>query len=330
MKKRYILLIFIAILIVIFLLGPRPNYPQYDGRIASSAIPLEDLEEHLKIEMSKIEGLKSNNDSYIQWADSVRKTPYAVVFLHGFSASPKEGEPIANDFAKRYGCNLYMPLLAGHGIDDRLSFSNLTPKDLIESAKEAIAIGQLLGEKVIVASSSTGGTLSLYLAALNPASIDAMLLYSPNIDLYDPTSMLMTMPWGTQLAKSALGETRKIPGFEGEITNYWTSEYAVEGLVCLKYLIQETMTPEILTQVKQPFFLGYYYKNEEEQDKTVSVKAMENFYKIAQTPADKKTKYAFPNGKHVLTSSYQTENLDKVAEKTYEFAEKVLGLKPVE
>ena len=107
------------------------------------------------------------------------------------------------EFAKRYGCNLYLPRLAGHGIDDDDSFSDLRPEDLIASAKEAIAIGQLLGEKLILMSCSTGSTLSIYLSAENPEIVDAQFMFAPNIALHDPSAKLMTGPWGAAACRTS-------------------------------------------------------------------------------------------------------------------------------
>src|SRR5690606_2388877 len=63
--------------------------------------------------------LKPDNEARIIWADDSTKsrTPYALVYLHGFSASQEEGDPVHTRFAKTFGCNLYLPRLAEHGID---------------------------------------------------------------------------------------------------------------------------------------------------------------------------------------------------------------------
>ncbi|WP_053403848.1 hypothetical protein [Persicobacter sp. CCB-QB2] len=54
----------------------------------------------------------------------------------------------------------------------------MSPEGMVNSAKRAISIGKQLGEKVLVMSTSTGGTLGLYLAANNPEMIDALVCYS--------------------------------------------------------------------------------------------------------------------------------------------------------
>jgi esterase/lipase len=329
MKKRYL---FPIILLTGFLLGPKPKYESFDGKLISMDILLSNLVDYVTTKDAQVTNLKPDNQSRIIWANGIEKTAYSVVYLHGFSASPKEGDPIHQEFAKRYGANLYIPRLAGHGIQDDDAFKNLTPKDLIDSAKEAIAIGQLLGEKVILMSCSTGSTLALYLAAENPDAFTGLLMYSPNIDIHSSSSELLTIPWGQQIANVIIGEHRSmVNSYGSERAKYWTSTYSTQGLICLKYLIEQTMTKSILSKVKQPYFLGYYYKNEEESDHVVSIDQMKWFHEISATPTDQKRLIAFPKvGNHVMVSSLLSKDLESVRKETYSFAEEVLGLQPKE
>ena len=331
MKKFFkISLVLIALLFVVLFLGPKPDFPSFDAKIETLDLPLDVLQAQIIENEANTPNVKRNNEARIIWADSLQKTPYSLVYLHGFSASQYEGNPVHEDFAKRYGCNLYLSRLAGHGTEDEQNFIDLTPKDLIESAKHAIQIGQLLGEKVIVMSCSTGGTLSTYLAANNPDLIDAQILYSPNFEIYDKNSKFLTYPWGLQLARRVQGSNYRTIGFTGELANYWTNTYRIEGLVALQALIEETMKEEVFTKINQPLFVGYYYKNEEEQDKVVSVEAIHDFFSKVKTPFNQKSKVAFPNtANHVISCRLQSKDTEIVSKKTYEFAENILGMKPI-
>ena len=328
MKKRYLIpLLLLAILAIAFFAGPKPDYPDFTGKIEALNLSLSETETFVSQKHKGVKNFKAGNESYILWADSTKqKTEYSVVYLHGFSASPMEGDPIHKEFAQRYGANLYVPCLAKHGILDKESFKNLTPKDLIDSAKEAIAIGNILGEKVIVLSCSTGGTLSAYLAAENPKMIDAQIAFSPNIDLAASTSELLTLPWGLNLAQQVAGSKYRHVPIPENCAPYWTMDYRIEGIVALKALIEETMYLETFQKIKQPFFVGYYYKDEENRDKTVSIPAMKTLFEEVSTPDDKKVIHAFPNGAHVMLSPLQSRNLDAVRKETFKFAEEVLGM----
>ncbi|GJM31793.1 MAG: hypothetical protein DHS20C18_07940 [Saprospiraceae bacterium] len=326
-KKRYLIPV---LALLTFSVGPRPHYPAIEGKISALDIPLADLDRHIAEKEALINDLKPDNQARVIWADSVRRTPYSIVYLHGFSASPMEADPIHLEFARRYGCNMYLARLAGHGTSDPEAFAELTPKQLVDSAKEAIAIGQLLGEKVILMSCSTGSTLSIYLTANNPELIHSQILYSPNIDLESTASEMLAWPWGLQIARTILGEYNKFtppPGAEA----YWTTSYRIEGLVALKYLLNETMTDKMFKAIHQPLFLGYYYKNEEERETLVSIDDMKHFYEMITTPEDKKELMAFPDvGAHVIANHFQSKDLESVREKTFVFAENILMLQPKE
>ncbi len=329
MKKRYL---FPAVFLALIFMGPQADYADFDGKINPIQIDLASLDKKIVQKDLEVENLKPNNESRLIWADSIHKTPYSIVYLHGFSASPMEGDPTHRNFAKRYGCNLYTPRLSGHGLDDKESFLNLEPKDLIESAKEAIAIGKLIGEKVILMSCSTGSTLSIYLAAENPEEIEAMIMYSPNIDLESSTSELLTLPWGLQITRMIAGKywhTHHKP--DSEAAKYTTNVYRTEGIVSLKTLIEKTMTEATFKKVSCPYFLGYYFKNKEEKDPIVSVDDMIKFDQSTATPANKKRLVPFTKVKtHVIPSGIHCKDLETVQLATYQFAEEVLGLMPIE
>ena len=208
MKVIRIVLAVFALLLLAYLLGPKPGYePLLSPEIEMLNVQMEELEAFVDNKEKSVSGLKPDNEARIIWYDSIpRRTKYSVVYLHGFSASQMEGNPVHLDFAKRYGCNLYLSRLANHGIEGEEALTDLTPNKYIQSAKEAIAIGQLLGEDVIVISCSTGGTLSLYLAGSNPEMIDAMLLFSPNIEIRDQSSKILTKPWGLKIGKMIAGD----------------------------------------------------------------------------------------------------------------------------
>jgi esterase/lipase len=308
------------VLASIYLMGPIPKAEKVDNYLLPipDSLPGGD----------KPAGLKKNNEARIVWADSIgRQTEYSIVYLHGFSASPMEADPIHINIANAYACNLYLARYKGHGIDNADAFEKLSPKDLVQSAKEAIAIGKKIGKKVILMSCSTGGALALYLSANDP-EIAANILFSPNIALADPNSAILTGPWGLQLGRFVMGgKYREWKPESDSVAQYWTSKYRVEGIIALKQLLNMTMKSEIFAKVKQPVFMGYYYKNEKEQDQTVSVAAMLSMFEKLGTPVDKKVKKAFPDaGVHVICSKWQSKDLKNLELSVREFMEKTLGL----
>ncbi len=288
------------------------------------------LESEITARENQIANIKPDNEARIIWFDSIpKKTEYSIVYLHGWSASQEEGDPIHIETAKRYGCNLYLPRLAGHGLSEDEPMLNLTADQVINSAKQAIAVAKLLGEKVIVMGTSTGGTLALHLAG-GDEDIASLLLYSPNIEIYDPNAKLLAKPWGLQLAK--LVKDSDYHEFDRDIdlkNKYWTTKYRLEALTHLQAMIDYTMVPETFNEVTQPIFLGYFYKNDSIQDNVVSVPAMLNMFNELGTKDSLKRKVAFPNaGNHVMTSYVSSKDLESVRKETNKFFEEILQIQP--
>lgn len=326
-KRLTIISSIIGLLIIAYFLGPKPSYESFDGKINLIDVDINGLEAALAADNAAFENIRPKCEKSVIWHnDSIHKTEYAVVFLHGFSACAFEGNPIVNDFAKEFGCNLYLHRLPEHGLDDEESFKNLTPKSWVESAKEAINIGKSLGEKLIIMSSSTGGTLSTYLTAENPDLVAAQFLYSPNISLANPVAPVVNNHWGISILRQIEGgDYHYITDMSEESMPYWTTTYRIEGLVALQDMIETTMTESTFGKIKSPVFLGYYYKNEEEKDNIVSIDAMKVLFDKIQTPESEKRMVPFANvGGHVITNQFQKGGLDDVRKATFDFAREVL------
>src|SRR5687768_5699067 len=164
-----------------------------------------------------------------------------MVYLHGNGASQEEGDPIHEALAFRYGCNLFLARLADHGLQDDDPMLNINALNWMQSALDALAIGHKLGKKVILLSTSTGSTLALYLAAQYPELVDAHIMMSPNIDMYDPRSFLLAEPFGLQIARKITGSEYYGWKAPGTAQSYWYTRYRIEGLCTLKSLINCTM-----------------------------------------------------------------------------------------
>ncbi len=315
----------------VYAIGPKKTYDPVVLNDVEMPTELERLEVWLEKKETTIPELKPGNEAKIIWSnDSLKnKTEYALVYMHGFSASHEEGAPLHTDIAKRYGMNLFLARLEDHGRRDTNSLQNLTPDNFLYSAEEALKIGHLLGEKVIVMSCSTGGTLSIILAS-EGFDIHSMIMYSPNIDIYDPKSNLLLYPYGEKLSELVLGGRHNRINYDTTAQKYWSSIYHTNGIFALKTLIKDYMHEDVFQKITQPTFVGYYYKNEDEQDKVVSVQRMKEFYSQINTPEDKKRIVNFPaSGHHVISSYVMSKDINGVRKETYEFIDEVLKIQPI-
>lgn len=325
-------LIVVMCLLVAYLVGPHPLPPKLNTELPTVSSDLRVLEQDIQIREKNTAYLKPDNQARIVWADSLqkKKTTYSVVYLHGFTASYAEGAPIHTEFARRYGCNLYFPRLDQHGLDNPEPLLNVSPESLLASAKEAVAIGQQLGEKTILMCTSTGATMGLFIASEHP-EIEALIIYSPLIDFHLPILNILNQPWGLQIARLARGSKYNIRENTSKLQQkYWTTKFRLEGTIALKSLEAALTKPDIFKKIKQPMFLGYYYKDEENQDKTISVAAARKMFETISTPTSLKVEKAFPNAKeHVIGSYITTKAWKDVRDATFKFAEEVIGLKAV-
>ena len=323
----------LGILVLAYFLGPTFSKPELSNKLPEIQVQTTDFEAYLTDKNSALK-IKPDNESRIFWAnDSLKnKTNYCLLYIHGFSASWYEGEPVHTNFARRYGMNLYIPLLASHGIDTTEALVDMTPDRLYESAKEALVAAQVLGEKVILMSTSTGGTLSLKLAAEFPELIEALILLSPNVAINNPAAFLLSKPWGLQIARQVYKGNYRItnPDFASEDCRYWNCKYRLEAVVYLQQLVESTMTIKTFGKVNEPVFLAYYYKDEENQDPTVKVDAMLKMYNQLGTPENLKQKEAFPEaGAHPIGSKLFSKSWQDVEIASFKFAEEKLGIKPI-
>jgi len=88
--------------------------------------------------------VKPNNQAKIIWSKNYKQQqlPIAFVYLHGFGANNREGEPIMSKLSEKHNANVYMSCLKEHGLNRTHNFKNLIPENYIASAKEALAIGK--------------------------------------------------------------------------------------------------------------------------------------------------------------------------------------------
>ncbi len=328
MRWLKILLYLIGVLIIVYLFGPRPGKPEYSTTMP--LVPATDQLEKFIAANENLHKLRLNNQARVVWANdsSKQKTAYAIVYLHGFSASQEEGNPVHRNIAKQFGCNLFLSRLAEHGIDTSEQLLNLTPDTYWESAKQALAIGKQLGNKVILMGTSTGASQALQLAAAYPNDVAAVVLYSPNIRVKDDNARILNDHWGLQIARFIKGNNYNTPEDDRpEYKQYWNKPYRLEAVVALEEMLETTMTKTTFSKVTQPVLLLYYYKDEEHQDNVVSVPAMKEMFTQLGTPQANKRAIPLPStGDHVMASPIKSKDAEGVERETKKFLEEVIKL----
>ena len=312
-------------LAAVFFVGPRAEKATLNFELPAVGQNLPQLEREIAYSEAKFD-LKPDNQARIVWADSTKKqkTKYSIVYIHGFGASWAEGDPIHKQLAKKYGCNLYLARLYDAGSKDRDAFKTLTPELFVAGAKRAVSIGKALGDSVIVIGCSAGGLLTAGIAAEHP-ELAALVLYSPCFSIYNNALGVATGPWGKQIVRAITGDGRDITTYAPDRANYWLTHYHSNGLITLQQTMDAVNKPEVFAKIKMPVLLAYFYKDEENQDKVVSVAAMLQAFDELGTPAPQKQKIALPKtGDHVIASHFTSKELKGVFEATDNFLSEIV------
>jgi esterase/lipase len=236
----------------LLLLGPRPRI----DRSPVVDVPSEPAEliEYLSAAEARFDDIVAGTEKAIVWDNPAApaRTPLSVVYLHGFSATHRETAPLAEGLASALRANLYLARLTGHGRTGE-ALGEATASDWIADAAEAVEIGAVLGERVVVLGVSTGATLATW-AAAQPEMADriaALVLVSPNYGVRDSRARFLTLPWGAWVASRVYGAEYSFEPVNEEHATYWTERYPVRPIAELAALTR-LVDGDLLSDVRAP------------------------------------------------------------------------------
>lgn len=319
------LLLAVAALLLLYLLGPQPAVPQLSDQLPVVDEQLSTLERKLALAEDSLD-LRPQNEAKIVWFDSVRPTKLVLLYLHGFSASRKEGYPTHHRVASHLKANLYLARLAGHGYREN-SLSDFTAEAAWNDAKTALARACQLGDEVIIMGTSTGCTFGLALAAHFPQKVKALINLSPNIRVANPAAALLNNPWGAQIGRLVEGSHRHINPDTALYGQFWDTVYTMDAVVELQSLLESTMVPNTFERVKCPVLSLYYYKNESEHDQIVDLQKIEWMHRYLGTPDTLHYQKALAGpGNHVIGSPIKSQDIESVHRAIHHFCKETLGL----
>ena len=201
-------------------------------------------------------GLVPGTEKRITRFGEGNRTPYSVLYLHGFSATRQETAPLAATVAHALGANLFETRLAGHGRENGL-LANVRAEDWLRDAVEALTIAAQLGERVIVIGTSTGATLAAAMLG-HPAmhAVDTIVMVSPNFVPHDPGAAWLTRPAGPLLARLLVGETRSWEPHNDAQARFWSTTYPTASAVEMMRLV-DLANRQLPAEVPQRLLMFY-------------------------------------------------------------------------
>lgn len=218
--------------------------------------PLAELQSWLDQRATQVPALRADCGDRLIWAgEAPRKAPISLIYIHGYSASPRELTPVPERIAQALGANYYAPRMRGHG-QDGAAMARATSAQWREDVALALKIGAALGEKVIVMGCSNGCPL-ICLELANGAQADAALFMAPNFGLHSKlTGFVLDLPgiatWGPWL----FGKTRHIEPINDDHRTFWTTDYPMISVLPMAQTLRDMRKVDV-SQLKTPAMFAY-------------------------------------------------------------------------
>lgn len=258
---RFILLVVVAIAALWF--WPRDS--SITPPVFDAAMLPDDLDSWLAEREEVFEDLTPGTQKRILWANAPgARTPIAVVYVHGFSATSEETRPVPDMVAASLGANLHFTRLAGHGRDGS-AMATASAEDWLTDFAEALAIGARIGDRVVVMGTSTGAAVTLAalgtpeLRAAIPAAdkVAGVVMISPNFRLHSALeSALLDLPGSAWIVPALIGPDRNwTPQSEAHGT-YWTTSFPTAALQPMAHVMRAARAVDTAS-VQVPLLMLY-------------------------------------------------------------------------
>ena len=246
MRRARMPLIVVTVLLValavLFVAGPREPVDLTVATGRDREAILADPVAYLAQREAGVPNLRPGMEKEIVWAfpRTRAKTPLAIVYLHGFSASKEEIRPVADEVARELGANLYYTRLTGHGADGA-AMAEAAVNDWVNDLAEALDVADALGERTVVIGTSTGATLAA-LGASEPGlaeRIDALVQISPNYRVRNRLAFVLDLPFAEWIAPTLGGAERSFETVNERHAANWTSRYPTVATLPMAALVRE-------------------------------------------------------------------------------------------
>ena len=244
-----------------------------DAPLAGWSFALGQIEDRITMAESQITDIRPGLEKSIIWAGAPhRRTRYAIVYIHGFSASKEELRPVPDRIATALRANIFYTRLTGHGrTAEAMREASVTA--WMQDLDEAFQIGTMIGDKVILISCSTGGTLVAagIVRGIFSEQLFSTVFFAPNFGVQDRMAPLLTWPLARYWAPLIGGEMQTNTPRNQLHARYWATSYPTISLIPMMQLIEMVDDAELRTS-NVPTLI--YFSPD---DKVVDPQKTENF-----------------------------------------------------
>ena len=205
---------------------------------------------------SQVTDIRPGLEKSIIWAGAPhQRTRYAIVYIHGFSASKEELRPVPDRIAVALGANIFYTRLTGHGRTAE-AMREASVSAWMQDLAETFQIGSMIGDKVIIISCSTGGTLVAAGMARGIFSeqLVSTVFFAPNFGVQDRMAPLLTWPLARYWAPLIGGEMQTNTPRNQLHARYWTTSYPTISLIPMMQLIDMVDNADLRTSTVPALF----------------------------------------------------------------------------
>lgn len=253
----------LAVAVLAFALWAWPREVAVTPPAFDAAVLPEDLDGWLAQRESVFADIVPGTEKRIVWAGAAgEKTPLALVYVHGFSATSEEIRPVPDKVAAALGANLFFTRLAGHGRGGA-AMAQASAADWMVDLAEALAIGARIGDRVVVIGTSTGAAVTLAglgtpaLRAAMPAAekVAGVVFVSPNFRLASAVNnTILDLPGAPAFVPLLIGAEREWTPRNEAHGRYWTTRYPTAALFPMAHVMRAARAADP-AKVKVPLLL---------------------------------------------------------------------------
>ena len=232
------LAVIVGLGVLMWVLGPYESVRLTPNLDTSAIGP--NLDDYFEAREAAFSDITPGVEKRVVWAgEAGAKTEWAVLYVHGFSATSEEIRPVPDLVAEGLGANLIYTRLTGHGRGAE-PMAEATVQDWMNDVAEALSAARAVSEKVLVISTSTGGTLVA--AAAQDAGlmedVAGAIFVSPNFGINNPAAPMLTLPAARYWLPLIAGDRRSFEPLNDAQREYWTTEYPSAAVFPMAALVQ--------------------------------------------------------------------------------------------